>query len=829
MSEATLASNAELLELVEGLQDYAIFVLSSDGFVLTWNAGAERAKGYCSEEILGRHFSVFYSADDVAAAHPADVLRQAREQGVYTEEGWRFRKNGSRFWARVTVTALRDSRGNVRCFGKVTQDLTERRAAQAKLERATKQQNDELRGLAEGVLLFDVEPGGSTRLVLANQSARDLFGLDESTLQAMDAGRATRLTLCDAAGAPMDRVKMPFAVTALTGRGVRDFVWGWTRPENPTRWFTSSSQPILDEAGELTSVVLSIVDVSERYDSHRRLEAAHARFAALVEHSSDVVCILDPDGTIQYASPAYAAVYRQQPQAAVGSSLFARFHPDDRQRFADELAHLERDPTRVATVETRVQANDHTIRHLEITATNRLSDPAVMGIVINSRDVTERVETATRLAHEAMHDSLTGLANRALLLDRLTHALSRRRSQRRKIGLLFLDLDHFKRINDSLGHGAGDQVLTVVASRLVGAVRPEDTVSRLGGDEFVILADDMPDEATASTIAERVRAAVSEPVEVAGREITVACSIGVSLADGSPAELLLQQADTAMYRVKTSGRGRWEMYDQAMRVGAQRRLDIEALVRNAIGTPDIVLRYQPIIDLGTGQPVGSEALVRLATPDGALLPPDEFIPVAEDTGLILGLGLDVLGAACTQQGLWSQQGSALSRVSINVSARQLRSPTLIADVEHALDRAHADPSTVCLELTESSLLLADRSTRSAVHELARLGVGIALDDFGTGMSSLAHLRSFPITVIKIDRSFISGLGTNDGDTELVKALITLGAALHLAVVAEGVETEQQEQLLQRFGCRFAQGYRYSRPAPADELTQWARDRRLQLS
>lgn len=809
--------------LVDEATGYAVFMLSPEGLVMTWNLGAEQLEGYVAAEVVGRNFSLFYAAEAVEAGQPAYDLEVAAAAGQYEEQGWRIRKDGSRFWACVTIAALRDDQGVLRGFGTVICDLTERISAGETVARLHVDQQGVFETLAEGVILYSVGPGQVTHLELATTAACTLLGTDETTLRRMsscpgeDWGDEEGVSICDVDGRPLPRKDLPSAVTARTGASVHDFVWGWSNG-GTTRWLSSNSRPMVDEAGTTTGVVFSMVDVTERHNAQRALTAAHARFSALVEHSSDVICILGADAVVLYASPAYRAVYGEDPADRLGRPLTDRIHVEDRHGLESVLNRLVGRSNDVLSVDCRIVRADGGIRHLEVTATNHLADAAVGGIVTNSRDVTDRVETTTRLAHQAMHDTLTGLANRALLLDRVTQALARAQRTKTRCALLFIDLDHFKRINDSLGHAAGDSVLVTVANRLVAALRPGDTIARLGGDEFVLVTEGVEAD-SACIIASRVRQAVKEPVVIYGQAITIDCSVGITLSGSSRSEALLQQADSALYRAKAHGRGRWEMYDQAMRLDAQRRLDTEAMINRALDHDGVVVHYQPIVSLPSGRVVGSEALARIvaANRDG-LVPPDEFIPVAEESGLIIPLGLQMLRRACDQQAKWAAGTDSAARpvwVSVNLSACQLRSPDLVDDVQRIVSASGLPGSALCLELTESTLMESDSSARGSLQELRDLGIGIALDDFGTGMSSLAHLRQFPVNILKIDRSFVAGLGTNQGDTEVAKSIVGLGRALGLGVIAEGVETKLQAHMLSDLGCPEAQGYLFGRPTPAD--------------
>ena len=582
-------------------------------------------------------------------------------------------------------------------------------------------------------------------------------------------------------------------------------------------WGLNHASAVRDESGRTIYSVTQIQDVTDDHLHRARLEAVQARFSALVEHGADVIAIIDQSLRFTYASPAYHEVFGVDPAEVMGDHISERIHPDDIDHVTAALTALWSQPGAVTSFETRAVHVDGSGRTLEVTASNRLADPNVEGIVCNVRDVTERAEAAARLAHQAMHDTLTDLPNRALLLDRLDQALVRARMSGRPCAVLFLDLDHFKQINDTLGHGVGDQVLVTVANRLRKVIRPGDSVARFGGDEFVILAEGISAPGATLDMAERIRTIIAEPVHLAARTVTVGCSIGIALSDRHRPDAMLQEADTAMYQAKKHGRNRWEVYNAAMRSTARRRLDVEEHIRGALDHDRLVVLFQPIVDLVTAMPIGIEALARIRTVSGALINPTEFIAVAEDSGLIVRLGSRVLDIACAQQARWAGNGAATTYMSVNLSARQLSSPRLVDQVESAMREHRIEPGGLCLELTESVLIDAGASTRRAIDDLKALGITLAIDDFGTGWSSLAYLRRFPIDIIKIDRTFVSGLDLDNDDTEVVRAVIGLGHALRLTTVAEGVETASQAAMLRQLGCDHAQGYLYGQAQPADQL------------
>jgi diguanylate cyclase (GGDEF)-like protein len=421
--------------------------------------------------------------------------------------------------------------------------------------------------------------------------------------------------------------------------------------------------------------------------------------------------------------------------------------------------------------------------------------------------------------HQATHDALTGLPNRTLVIDRLTHALARHRRRAGGLAVLFVDLDRFKVVNDSLGHSVGDEVLIKIAERLQTAVRPGDTVSRLAGDEFVVICEDVADEADVVRVAERVAQTVAVPLQLYGRETVITASIGIAIAGPDiKAEDLLRDADVAMYRAKEKGRARLELFDQAMRTRMLDRLETEHALRLALDHGSLVLHYQPTVCLTTGRVLSVEALVRWEHPTRGLVPPSEFVPLAEDTGLIVPLGRWALMAACHQLAGWRLLHPELEsmQVSVNLSARQFADPHLVEMTAAALEASGLPSDSLWLEITESVLMEEAESTVDTLRALRALGVRISIDDFGTGYSSLSYLKRFPVDVLKIDRSFVDGLGVDPEDEAIVTAVVGLARALNLGVVAEGVETPQQLDGVRRLGCNAVQGFYLGTPQPADE-------------
>jgi diguanylate cyclase (GGDEF)-like protein len=432
-------------------------------------------------------------------------------------------------------------------------------------------------------------------------------------------------------------------------------------------------------------------------------------------------------------------------------------------------------------------------------------------------DVTERWRYEFELTYQQLHDPLTGLPNRALVVDRLGHAVNRVKRSQTTVAVLLFDLDRFKVVNDSLGHRAGDDLLVMAADRVRRTLRPGDTLGRLGGDEFVVICEDMPDERTAVGLAERLLACFDQPFPIGDHEVHSTASIGIALATDpeDDAGTLLRDADVAMYRAKELGRRTYELFGTDLRERAMGRMAIEQALRRGLERGELRAYYQPIIDLDTGEIDGVEALVRWDRPNFGVVPPAEFIGIAEETGLIVPLGRWVLDEACQQVATWRHDLGRDLRVSVNLSAHQLAHPATPGATEAAILRTHLPPDALCLEVTESVLLEETAIHRSAIGSLQALGVDLAVDDFGVGYSSLLALKRMPVGTLKIDRAFVQGLTQDIQDDAIVAAVIQLGRALGIRVVAEGVETPEQLAFLRDNGCTHAQGYLFSRPQPAD--------------
>jgi diguanylate cyclase (GGDEF)-like protein/PAS domain S-box-containing protein len=553
------------------------------------------------------------------------------------------------------------------------------------------------------------------------------------------------------------------------------------------------------------------------------LRASEQRFEALVQHSSDVVTVVDETGTVTYSSESIMRVFGYDVESLLGTPLadVLETRSGERLRAALEDVASERQGVRILELEVRHASGR--LCHAEMTITNLLENESVGGIVLNTRDMSERKVLQDQLVHEASHDSLTTLANRSLFRVRVDKVLRQNDTNQARLTVLFLDLDGFKEVNDSLGHAMGDVLLIQVAERLRSCVRPIDTVARLGGDEFAVLIADKSSERDGTVVADRIMKALREPFKLEGREIYVGASIGIAATDQDvdDADHLLRNADLAMYRAKATGASGFERYHPRLHVALVERLQLEAELRQALANNELELHYQPTLSLETGQIRGVEALARWKHPRRGFVPPGEFIPLAEQTGLIRPLGRWGLDESCRQLAEWHERfpGRAGLTMSVNISGRHLEDASLIDDVQDALASSGIQPGHLVLEMTESVLMAHTDENVELLGRLKELGVGLAIDDFGTGYSSLAYLHRFPADVIKIDRSFVERLGGSDSDMELLRTIVQLGKSLRMVTVAEGVEQAEQAEALRQMGCELAQGFHFHKALTPGRLAQ----------
>jgi len=564
-------------------------------------------------------------------------------------------------------------------------------------------------------------------------------------------------------------------------------------------------------------------------------------FQLITENAADMIAVIDRNGKRLYNSPAYQKILGYAPEELAATSSMDQIHPDDLARVLEASAKAN-STGRGERLEYRIRHKDGSWRFLESTASAiRSPEGDTNGLVIVNRDITERKRAEEKLAHQTFHDGLTGLPNRALFLDRLQRSITHsRRHSDFKFAVLFIDIDEFKVFNDSLGHAAGDRLLVQIAERLTASLRGVDTVSRPrlgevenpyegestlarpGGDEFTVLIEELHDPSDAIRVAERIQHRLAIPFDYNNQQIVLSVSIGIAFSNicAVEAQDVLRDAEIAMYRAKSTGKARYEVFDHAMHAGAIKRLQLETDLRVALELKQFRVYYQPIVSLRNHQIVGFETLSRWQRPEGLIMP-GEFIAVADETGIILPINQQLLYEACRQLRSWHALFPADPplTLNVNITPKQFAQPNLAAQIGKTLQETGLDPSAVNLEITET-IAMAD-ADRSAVvlSELKALGVRLDIDDFGTGYSSLSRLQHFPVDRLKIDRSFISRMDTDVETREIVRIIVMLAHGLGLKVVAEGVETQAQADMLKDLDCELAQGYLYSRPVPSETIDQ----------
>jgi diguanylate cyclase (GGDEF)-like protein/PAS domain S-box-containing protein len=589
------------------------------------------------------------------------------------------------------------------------------------------------------------------------------------------------------------------------------------------RWLSCTLAPMSPGMPEsqLLAIFRDVTDERLIADTVRNSEAS---LRAVFDQAAIAIALLDVDGTIVEVNPAVQRLLGYDGAGLIGRRWNIFAPPEDlvqTTEFIDALC----DHSRInLTSEQRFVRSDGRVLWTMLTITRVDSPTGADRLIAMLQDITERRALESQLTWQAFHDPLTNLANRTLFRERVDRALNLPTAASGSVAVLFLDLDNFKTVNDSMGHAAGDQLLFEIGRRLLNATRGCDTVARLGGDEFAVLMDNVHNSAECVAIAERILQTMEQPVELDGAEVTVGTSIGiVRSADGDSADDVLRNADVAMYNAKQRGKGRHSLFEPIMHDRAVERLRLETDLRAAIEADEITLVFQPIVAIHSGKPCGLEALARWTHPEFGDVSPAIFIPLAEETGMIVPLGSRILRRACEEASQWNAIPglSEAIGISVNVSGRQLEEPALVAHVRDALQLSGLDPACLTLEITESALVQNSAVMRERLLALKDLGISLAIDDFGTGYSSLSYIQQFPVDTLKIDRSFVDGLGQSGStDAALARTIIALGASLQLRTVAEGIENESQRIILRELGCEFGQGFLYSRPLTSTDARQW---------
>ena len=799
-----------------------------DNPIIFVNAGFTAITGYTAEAMLGKNCR-FLQGPDTDLDTIAELRRAIAQRQTFTGTLLNYRQDGTPFWNELTINPVFDQDGALINFVGLQTDVTARKQAEAALDRLRRQNELILNSAGEGIYGLDLEG----KLTFINPIAAQLLGWDAEAL----IGKLIPGLVHSSQPQGILYWQAPSVVSAADYcflHHVNEEVF-W-RKDGTSFLVEYISTPIL-EGGVLSGTVVTFQDITHRRRAEVELRESEERYAIAVRGAKDGLWDWNLKTNQIYFSPRWKSMLGWE-EDQIGYSLdewFNRIHLEDFELVKGTLfAHFEAQTPDFES-EHRMLHQDGSYRWVLCRGLAvRDGNGKTVRIAGSLTDITSRKRTEKQLLHDALHDALTDLANRALFMDRLERAIKRgKRHKQYLFAVLFLDLDRFKLVNDSLGHIIGNQLLIAIARRLQLCTRLEDTVARLGGDEFVILLEGLESPSEATQVAERIQTELAQPFSFSGHEMFASASIGIALsATGyEQPEDILRDADVAMYRAKALGKSRYEMFDTSMHAQAVTRLQLETDLRHAIERQEFELHYQPIVLLRNKELVGFEALVRWRHPQRGLVSPEAFIPVAEDTGLIVPLGWWVLQEACHQMHVWQQQflvGSPLS-MSVNLSGKQITQPDAVERVEQILQATGLPPSSLKLELTESLMMEHAEATITILKKLKALGIQLAIDDFGTGYSSLSYLYQFPIDTLKIDRSFVNRMDVELEKLELVRTIATLAWNLSMNVVAEGIETQQQLSHLKALGCEYGQGYFFSKPVDAIATEQLLADHAASLT
>ncbi|HEY6137445.1 MAG TPA: EAL domain-containing protein [Thermoanaerobaculia bacterium] len=692
----------------------------------------------------------------------------------------------------------------LRIVGEIIAGALKRRDAEQALRSSESRYRQLIERMREGVAQVD----NDGVLQLVNDRFCEMVGYGREEL----IGRNADFLL-----AYPDDLEVMKAKKRLRKRGKSDqYAVRVCRKDGTVIWLEIGGAPVFDGGGRVIGSIGVHNDVTERRLAEQALRESEARYRLMAEHSTDLISRSTPAGMLIYASDASRRLLGFEPTELVGHSIYDFIDPQD----AEEVRQLSKliHGSHPMTFSYRVRRKDGSLTWFE-TMARGVPDPAtdrMVEIVSVSRDVSERKRVEEQIEYEAYHDALTGLPNRRLFRDRLTVALAHARRMHQPLGVVFLDLDRFKYVNDTLGHSVGDELLKAVAGRLKSAVREEDSIARMGGDEFTVLVGDLHVADDVVKVAQKLLETVAQPIHVEGQDLFITTSIGIAMfpTDGDTAEMLLKNADHAMYRAKDAGRNAARMFTPAMNIRALERMSTETSLRGAVERGELLLYYQPQIDIATSAIVGVEALLRWNRPDIGVVDPMSFVPIAEETRMIVPIGEWALREACRQAKEWQRSRYPRLRMAVNLSPRQFQHDELPAQVAAALEESGLAAGDLELEITESMALHNSDRTLGMLRHLREMGVRIAVDDFGTGHSSLHYLRSFPVDSVKIDQGFVHEIESSAADRAIVSAVIRMAHGLDLRVTAEGVETEAQLEFLREQGCEEAQGFLFGRPVAA---------------
>ena len=802
--DRALHSTNRFLSAIIETSPIAIYATDLEGMITLWNPAAERTFGFTRAQALGRR----------APFVPEERREEARELRERVLAGQeltdlhleRVRADGTPIHVGGSAAPLRDEDNRIVGMLVMCSDVTEARRTEA----AFKEQLHFTRALMDAipnpVYFKDLEG----RYRVYNRAWHELWGDGKDWV-----GKSVHDMFDEPIAAIHDERDRPLlagqssvqyeALMPITGGRQREMLY--------------NKVSFVDQEGKVAGLIGTITDVTGYKETERALEASEARFRVLTESGLDLISVLAADGAILYQSLALKNLLGYDPSETIGRNVFDLVHREDVEAARNAFMRIVETSHFREPLEFRIRHRDGQWRTFESLGTNCLDNPHIRGVVFNSRDVTDRKAIQQRIQHLAYHDNLTGLPNRGLLQDRLGHSIARAERSGRKVAVLFIDLDNFKNINDTLGHDVGDELLRQVSRRLSECVRAGDTIARQGGDEFIVLLDNLEDGRGASVVAQKILNSLRAAFSLGGTEQHVSGSVGIAVypEDGRDAQTLMKNADTAMFHGKGIGKNTYQYFTAQMNIAVKRRMTLESALRRAVLQKDFVLHYQPEVNLDTGEIVAVESLVRWKTEDSGTVMPGDFIPLAEETGLINEIGEWVLREACRQNKEWQARGLAPRRIAVNLSARQFADKAFLDTVVRVLEDTKLDPKWLELEITESQVMRQTEGMILLLGRLSEMGVHLAIDDFGTGYSSLSYLKRLPIQKLKIDQSFIRDITVDPNDAAIVVAIINMARSLDLETIAEGVETAGQLALLREKGCRTGQGFYFSAPVSAESV------------
>jgi diguanylate cyclase (GGDEF)-like protein/PAS domain S-box-containing protein len=808
MEEALRQSEQKYRTILEEM-DEAYFEVDLAGNYTFVNDAISRLLGYPKEELLGTTFRKQVNEEDTALLYDAFGKIYTNGKPVRDISYKAIRKDGEIKYAEITGFPIQNQKGEVIGFRGIGRDVTERKRMEETLRRSEQKYRTILEEMDEAY--FEVDIAGNYTFV--NDAISRLLGYPKEEL----IGTTFRKQVNEEDTA---RIYDAFGKIFTNGKPVRDIAYKAIRKGGEIKYAEITGFSIQNQKGEVIGFRGIGRDVTERKRMEESLRQSEVKYRTILEEMDEAYFEVDLAGNFTFVNDAISRLLGFSKEELIGTTFRKQVNEEDTALLYDAFGRIYTTGKPVRDIAYKAIRKDGEIRYAEIAGfpiQNQKGE--VIGFRGIGRDVTERKRNEEQIRYMATHDTLTELPNRMMFGQLLIHAIQAAKRNKRQLAVLFIDLDRFKIINDTLGHEAGDELLKAIAARFKQTLRAMDVVARLGGDEFVILVEEINHPDQLVTIAQKILSASMKPVPLMGEECRVTASVGISIypKDGEDEQSLMKAADKAMYFAKEEGKNNYQFYSEGMKAQSIEQLSLETHLRLALERNELSLNYQAKLDFKTGAITGVEALLRWHSPVLGDITPTQFIPVAEETGLIIPIGRWVIKTACEQNVAWQQRGLPPVCISVNLSLRQLRDENLIGDIRAALGDSGMAPHLLELEITESMVMHNPARMVAILTKIKEMGVRLAIDDFGTGYSSLAQIKRFPIDTIKVDRSFIRNVPDDYEDKAIIEAIISMGQTLSLTVVAEGVETQEQMNYLKEHSCNEMQGYYFSKPVSADEF------------